>query len=43
MIRILWEVDGSSGSTECKRSAMCNEIALLRKAGYTVTGVEKCA
>lgn len=43
MMRIHWEVDGASGSTEVKRRDLCNEIALLRKAGYTVTGVERVA
>lgn len=40
MVSIKWEVDGTSGSTECRRRDMCNEIALLRKAGYVVIGVD---
>ncbi|QOI69502.1 hypothetical protein XaavBphi31_05 [Xanthomonas phage Xaa_vB_phi31] len=40
MISIHWEVGGSAGTSTVPRRRLCNEIAKLRKAGYTVVGVQ---
>ena len=39
IIRISWEVDGSSGATECQAWRGQYEIDCLTKAGYVIKSV----
>ena len=40
LVRIYWEVDGSSGSSEVEAWRCQGEIEAFEAAGYVVTGVE---
>ena len=42
MVRILWEVDGSSGATECQAWRCQYELDKLQDAGYHIVRLE-CA
>lgn len=39
IVRIFWEVDGSSGSTECEAWRGQFEIERLEQSGYTIIEV----
>lgn len=39
IVRISWEVDGSSGATECQAWRGQYEIDCLSKAGYSIKSV----
>lgn len=41
MYRINWEVDGSSGSTECAGILVDGTILDLLRAGYVVQSIER--
>ena len=41
MVSIAWEVDNSSGSTQCECWRLQYEIDRLESAGYEVKGVER--
>lgn len=40
MVSIEWEVDGSSGSTQCEAWRGQHEIDKLERAGYRITDVK---
>lgn len=42
MVRIIWEVDGSSGATECQAWRCQYELDKLQAAGYHIVRLE-CA
>lgn len=42
MVRILWEVDGGSGATECEAWRCQYELDKLQAAGYHIVRLE-CA
>ena len=42
MVRIIWEVDGGSGATECEAWRCQYEIDKLQTAGYHIVRLE-CA
>lgn len=42
-VSIAWEVDGTSGSTECKPVQVEREVEQLRRAGYTINDVRVIA
>ena len=42
MVRILWEVDGGSGATECEAWRCQFELDKLQAAGYNIVRLE-CA
>ena len=39
IIRIKWEVDGASGSTECEAWRGQHEIECLERAGYRIISI----
>lgn len=43
MIRISWEVDGASGSTDCSPWNVESECASLKRAGYAVNDIKVIA
>lgn len=40
-VRILWEVDGSSGATECQAWRCQHELDKLQAAGYLIIRLER--
>jgi hypothetical protein len=38
-VRIFWEVDGSSGQTQCEAWEGQHEIDRLQAAGYSITSI----
>lgn len=40
-VRILWEVDGSSGATECQAWRCQYELDKLQTAGYLIIRLER--
>lgn len=41
MVRIIWEVDGSSGATECEAWRVQYELDKLQDAGYHIIRLER--
>ena len=41
MVRIFWEVDGSSGATECPAWRCQHELDKLQDAGYHIIRLER--
>lgn len=41
MLSISWEVDGSSGSTQCEAWSLQYEIEIRVRAGYNILTVER--
>ena len=41
MVRIIWEVDGGSGATECEAWRCQHELDKLQAAGYHIVRLER--